>query len=525
MPKTTSEEKWKPSKNPWLVTGAVMIAAFIAILDSTIANVAMPHMAGSFSSSNEEALWILTSYLVASGIILPSVNWFSKIFGRKKFFMGCIAVFTISSVLCGFANSLENMIFARILQGLGGGALMPLSQSILLESFPKKKRGLAMSVFGVGVLFAPIIGPLVGGWITDSFSWHWIFFINLPFGILAFICSEMFIEDPPYAQKQGLQKIDYMGFGFLITWLVTLQVVLDKGQNADWFSAPWICWAAAASALSMIGFFVSQLKNKHSIVDLSVFKDKNYALGTLLLFIIMGAMYASMAIMPIFLQNLLGYSAFLSGYAVMPRGLGCIISIIITGAISHKVNPKILIVTGLALLGSSTIMFGFLNLNINIMNIVLPNLLCGIAMGLCMIPLTTLSVNTLTNSQMTNATGLQSLIKEIGGAIGTSIVATLLSRYAQIHQFSMVKNLDPLNPAFTDKLNAMQSMFGQYVHSSVAEQQANYLMYAELLKQSSLWAFMDAFRIFGLITLMFIPLVFLLDKHTHDDSENMPAMH
>lgn len=520
------EKKWKPTKNPWLVTSAVMIATFISVLDSTVANVALPHMAGSFSASNEESMWILTSYLIASGIILPSVAWFSKIFGRKSFFMGCIVVFTTASVLCGLATSLDQMVLARILQGLGGGALMPISQAILLESFPKEKRGLAMSVFAIGILVAPIIGPMIGGWITDSFTWNWIFFINIPFGVAGLIGAQMFIEDPPYAKKQGLQKMDYLGFGFLITWLVTQQIVLDKGQNADWFNSSWVCTLTFISVLSAIGFFVSQVKNKDSIVDVSILKDKNYGVGTILLVIFMGILYASMAIMPLFLQNLLGYSAFLSGYAVMPRGVGCVIAIVVTALFSNKVDDKVLIVAGLCALGLSSLMFGFLNLNISILNIVLPNLVCGFAMGLCMIPLTTLSVATLSNAQMTNATGLQSLLKETGGAIGTSIVATMLARYGQMHQFGMVKHLNNLNPVFAYKVGATKAMLSQYMHVSVADYKANYLMYAELLKQANLWAFMDAFRVFGLIALGAIPLVFLMKKNSgSQDGEERIVMH
>lgn len=506
------EGDWQPSHNPWLVTVAIMIGTFISVLDSTVANVALPHMAGSFSATNEEAMWILTSYLIASGIILPSVAWFSKVFGRKSFYIGCIILFTVSSVLCGLSKSLDQMLLARILQGLGGGALMPISQAILLETFPKEKRGLAMSVFGLGVIVAPIVGPLIGGWITDSFAWQWIFFINLPFGIFAIILSNLYIEDPPYARKQGLQKIDYIGFSFLILWLTTQQTILDKGQNADWFSSNFICTLTGITIFSVIGFFISQIKNKESIVDLSVFKDRNFALGTIVMLIVMGVLYASMAIMPLFLQSLLGYSAFLSGYAVMPRGVGCVIAIVITGILSGKVDDRIFIILGLVALGVSSIMFGFLNLNISIINIIIPNLICGLAMGLSMVALTTVSINTLENSQMTNAAGIQSLLKETGGAIGTSIVGTLLSRFSQIHQFNMVGNLHILNPVFAQKMSAYTAAFAQNMHITEAQLKANFLMYSQLLQQSTLWSYMDAFRLFGLVALLIIPIVFLIKK-------------
>lgn len=518
-------EEWLPTKNPWLVTMAVMIATFIFVLDSTIANVALPHMAGSFGSSNEESMWILTSYLIASGIILPSVGWFSKVFGRKKFFITCIIIFTTASVLCGLATSLNMMILSRVIQGLGGGALLPISQAILLESFPKQKRGMAMSIFALGVVVAPIIGPLLGGWITDNLSWNWIFFINLPFGIIAAVCSKMFIEDPPYAQKQGLQKIDFLGFTFLIIWLVCLQIVLDKGQNADWFQATWICWLFAISMFAMIIFVYTQLKNNDSIIDLSVFKDRNFTFGTCTLVLIMAVMYGSIAIMPLFLQKLLGYTAFLSGYALMPRGVGSVVSVIACGVFATKVDERVFVSLGLGLLGIAGLMFGMLCLDISMINIVSSNFVYGLGLGLTFVPMTTLSMTTLSNSQMTNATGIQSLLKNIGGAVGISAVTTLLSRSSQAHQFSMVGYLNPINPVFIQKLSSTKLMLAHYMNINVAEQKANYLLYGELLKQSSLWAFMDAFRILGIIAFLVIPIIWCMKRPAKTKKNDMSVMH
>jgi len=522
MSTETNIEEWHPPENPWPATLAVMLATFIFVLDSTIANVALPHMAGSFSSSNEEAMWILTSYMIASGIILPSVGWFSGVFGRKKFFISCVIVFTVASFLCGLATSLDQMILARILQGLGGGAIIPIAQSILLENFPIEKRRMAMSVFGIGIIIAPIIGPVLGGWITDNYSWHWIFYINVPLGFLAAALSNMFVEDPPFARKKAGQKIDFLGFGFLILWLVCLQTVLDKGQNNDWFNAPWICWTFAISMFSMVAFVISQLVNNKSILDLRVFKDKNFAFGTCLLVLVMAVLYSSIAIMPLFLQNLLRYSAFLSGYSMMPRGVGSVTAIAIAGFIAQKIDDRLLIGIGLALMGTSCMMFGGSNLQISMINIIIPNFIFGCGMGFCMISLTTISVATLTSDKMTNATGIQALLKNIGGAIGMSVVATMLSRLAQAHQMSMVGYLNPLNPVFKYKVAAMTAALSKYSHVSLAGQKANYLMYVDLLKQSSLWAFMDAFRIFGLICFLIIPLLLFMKPHTSSpDEENM----
>lgn len=524
---TEKEEEWKFPKNPWPATIAVMIATFMFVLDSTIANVALPHMAGSFCASNEETLWVLTSYMVASGIILPSVAWFSGVFGRKTFFINCVILFTVASFLCGLAESLDQMILARILQGLGGGAIIPIAQSILLENFPLEKRRMAMSVFGIGIIIAPIVGPVLGGWITDNYNWHWIFYINVPIGFLAAVLANMFVEDPPYARKKEGQKIDFLGFSFLIIWLVCLQIALDKGQNADWFNSPWICWLFAISMFSMIAFIISQLVNNKSILDLRVFKDKNFSFGTVLLILVTAVLYSSIAIMPLFLQNLLRYSAFLSGLSMMPRGVGSVIGLIITGIFAKKIEDRFLIAIGLSLLGLASLMFGCLNLQISMINIIIPNFIFGLGMSCCMIAISTISVVTLKSEQMTNATGIQALLKNIGGAVGMSIVATMLSRFGQMHQFSMVGSLNPLNPVFQHKVQVMTAALSKYSAVSIASQKANYIMYVDLLKQSNLWGFMDAFRVFGLICFLIIPLLLFMKPHVAVQGEetDMSSMH
>ena len=325
-------------RNPWITAIPLMLAMFIYVLDGTIANVALPHMAGTFSATRDESLWILTSYMIAGGIVIPTVGWFSKLMGRKNFFMFSLFLFSFASMLCGMARNIEFMIFARILQGFGGGGILPLGQAILLEGFPKEKRGLAMSVFGLGVIVAPIIGPVLGGWITDNWSWPWIFYINIPFGCLAVLLSKKLLYDPPYARRQKGVKIDTIGFITLSLWLITLQVVLDKGNNADWFNATWICWTFGFSVVFCIAFFISQLLNKDSLVDLAVFKDKNYSAGTIIQIVMQGVLYASLAILPQFLQNMLGYTAFLSGATMMPRGFGALAAIGLCSFLADRIS-------------------------------------------------------------------------------------------------------------------------------------------------------------------------------------------
>src|SRR5207237_10871947 len=274
---------WTPSFNPWLIAAAVMLATFMEVLDTSVANVALPHIAGNLSATPEEATWGLTSYLVSNAIILPATNWLSRYFGRKRFLIVCILIFTLSSALCGAATSLGMLIVARILQGAGGGALQPIAQSVLLESFPPEKRGSAMAVFGMGIVVAPIIGPTLGGWITDNYSWRWIFYINVPIGIIAVLMANTFIEDPPYIKNQRPGRIDYVGFGLMAVGLSTLQLVLDKGQEEDWFSSSLILWATVFAALALVAFVVWELRSGEPIVNLRILKNRNFAVGTLLI--------------------------------------------------------------------------------------------------------------------------------------------------------------------------------------------------------------------------------------------------
>lgn len=511
MPQTTIEE-WKPKINPWIMIIPVMLAVFIYVLDGTIGNVALPHMAGSFSATRDESMWILTSYLIAAGIVIPAVDFFSKLCGRKNFFIISILMFTIASMLCGIAKNIEFMIFARILQGFGGGGILPISQAIIIESFTKEQRGAAMSVFGMGVILAPIIGPVLGGWITDNWTWPWIFYINVPFGCIAALLSKKLIEDPPYAKRQHNVKIDGKGFFYLTIWLVTLQTVLDKGNNADWFNATWICWTFGVSVVACILFFHSQLTNKDSLVDLSVFKDRNFSAGTIIQVVIQAVLYASLAILPQFLQSMMGYTAFLSGATMMPRGFGSMLSMLITGTLSNKIDNRLFVMLGLALIGGSSLVFGSLNLQISNMNIAIPNFFMGMGMGLSMIPIMNLSVDTLKNEQMTNATGIQNLLKNIGSAIGTSLVATMLTRFAQAHQYMLVGKMSELNPVFIERVQTTAGALSAYTEHSVAQYMAQYSYYGQLIKQSTLWAFIDSFRIFGVLCLAVIPLLLLMKK-------------
>ena len=405
------------------------------------------------------------------------------------------------------------IVCARALQGLGGGGLLPIAQAVLLESFPKEQRGKSMAVFGLVIVVAPILGPVIGGWITDNFDWTWVFLINLPIGLMTAYLAYELLEEPPYAQKQkGDVPIDGKGFLFLTLWLVTLQVTLDKGNNQDWFNSPFIVRMAIISVISMILFFWSQLTNKKSLLDLSVFKDSNFTAGTVIQCVIQAVLLASVALLPQFLQMLMGYSAFLSGLSIMPRGIGACTSMMLCGILTQKVDNRILAAFGLLLVGLASFFLGNLNLQIASVNIAIPNFIFGFGMSFAFIPLVSLSVITLKNSQMTNASGLQNLLKNIAGAIGTSVAGTFVSRFSQIHQHYMVDNLSTLNPVFQAKMSALTGAFSNMTNEVVAQMMAQYSMYGDMVKQATLWGYMETFRIYAAATFIIIPMILFIRK-------------
>ena len=515
----TTEEEWKPSVNPWLMILPVMLATFMYALDETVANVALPHIAGTYSVSSQESIWVLTSYLMASSIVIPMIDFFCKFLGRKNYFMLSVFIFTVASFMCGISNSIGMIVVSRALQGFGGGCLIPMAQAVCMESFTGEGRNKAMAVFGLVVIVAPILGPVMGGWITENWAWPWIFFINVPFGLIAISFAKKFLEDPPYAKRQKNVQLDKMGFLWLCIWLVPLQVVFDKGNEADWFNAPWICWLTVIALIGGVLFFVSQIRHKNPLVKLDVFKDSNYLCGTGMLIMINAVLLASLAILPQMLQYMLGYDAFLSGLAIMPRGLGAFMALLAFGGLGSRLSYKTYGIIGLLCLGIGGWMLGMLNLEINPMNIAIPNFIFGIGLILTMMPITTLSCITLKNSQMTNASGLQNLLKTIGGAIGTSLVATMISRFSQIHHNQLVKNLSETNNLFIERLNTYA---GSFIHlagdSFNAAQMAGKMLYNQLIQQSTLCAYMTTFKVFAAGCFILLPFMFLLkgEKRTNN---------
>jgi MFS transporter, DHA2 family, multidrug resistance protein len=492
-PASNPAVEWRPRANPWLIALAVMLATFMVILDTSIAVVALPYIAGNLGATQDESTWVLTSYLVANAIVLPASTWLSSFLGRKRFLIGCTIIFTVASLLCGLATSMSLLVMARVLQGLGGGAMQPLSQAILLESFPPAKRGAATALFGIAIVVAPILGPTLGGWLTDNWSWRWTFYINLPVGVLAFFLMSWLVEDPPYIRDKRPGRIDGIGLALVALFLGTLQIMLDKGQDADWFSAIWLRWFAVISALSLIGFITRELWTDHPVVDLRVFKNRNFAVSCGLFGLFGMMLYALITIQPLFLQSLLGYTAFDAGLSVSPRGFGAFAALFFVGTLVGRVDSRLLAGFGFAVMGLSSFLLCRLSLQMAMISIVPANILAGFATGCMFVPLTTLSVGTLRNEQIGNAIALQNLIRNIGGSIGLSLVSTLQERFSQVHQSMMVAQLSPLNPQYQEKIGQLQNVFEQRFSPADALARARGLLYHTLLQQSDYWAFIDLF--------------------------------
>src|SRR5579864_5629736 len=371
----------RPTFSPWMIAISVMLATFMEVLDTSIASVALPYIAGSLSATNDEATWVLTSYLVANAVILPASGWFALRYGRKRFLISCIVIFTIASFACGSATSLGLILIARAVQGAGGGALQPLSQAILLETFPPQKRGMAMAVFALGVVVAPVLGPTLGGWLTDAYSWRWAFYINIPVGIFAVFMISRYVEDPPYIKEAKAGKLDGIGLGLLAVWLGALQIILDKGQEDDWFGATWIRWAFAILIVSFVLFLIRQFRHKQPLVDLRVFRHRNFTLGCLLIGLFGAAIYGLVTLLPLFYQELMGYTALEAGLAVSPRGVGAIIAMPIIGYLTAKIDNRLLIAFGFGLFGISALLFGRVNLSIGQWSFIWAILISGFGSG------------------------------------------------------------------------------------------------------------------------------------------------
>lgn len=498
--------------NPWLIAATVMLATFMEVLDTSVANVSLPHIAGSLSAGVDESTWVLTSYLVSNAIVLPLTGWLSNVFGRKQFYMTCVAVFTISSFFCGLAPSLPMLVFFRVIQGAGGGGLQPISQAILVDSFPREKQGMAMAVYGMGVVVAPTIGPTLGGWITDSFTWRWIFFINIPVGILSILMTTMLIKNPPYMKKLRL-RIDYIGIAFLSVGLGFLQVVLDKGQRDDWFGSHFIVWASIIGAVGLVGAVIWELLQKEPVVDLHLLKERNFAVAVFTMYILGFVLYGTTVLLPILMQTLMGYSAMQSGLVLLPGGAIMIAILPIVGFLLGKFEARWLVVVGLAITASGLFMMAHFDLQMGIWTPVTVWIVSRVGVAFLFVPINVIAFYFVAPKKTNDATGLINLARNIGGSMGISFVTTLLDRGAQKHQAILSGHVTSLTPGFQAQMHALaQHLIAAGSSPIEALHQAERLFYGVIQQQAMMLSFIDDFRIMGYICLAMIPVMLILKR-------------
>jgi len=503
--------EWRPSHNPWLVTISVLLATFMEVLDTSIANVALPHIAGNLSATVDESAWVLTSYLVSNAIILIAAGWMSSIFGRKRYLAFSVVLFTAASALCGMAQSLPQLVLARILQGLGGGGLQPLCQAVLLESFPIEERGVAMAAYGMGIVVAPIIGPTLGGWITDAYSWRWLFYINIPIGMVGLFMQQMFLEDPPYLKRVVGSRLDFVGFGLMALGVGLLQIVLDKGQELDWFGSVWIRWGALGSVVFLALFVAWELRQKHPVANLRLLTNRNFGLGTAFIAVLGAVLYGTTALLPMLMQTLMGYPALQCGLAMTPRGLGSFVSMIVVGRITKLVDNRFLLMLGFCGIAGTMWLLSGLNLDVAPRNISWPLVLNGFSMGFVFVPLTTLTMATLRQDEIYQATSIYSLLRNIGASVGIASLVAMNLRHAQMHQVTLVSHLTPTSPLFQERLSGITANLSG-LGVPAAAQAAYAMVYGTVLRQAMLLSFMDVFRILVFICLVCVPLAFVFQR-------------
>lgn len=499
--------------SPFIIALSVMLGTFMEVLDTTVANVALPHIAGALSAGIDESTWILTSYLVSNAIILPVSGWFSSLIGRKKFLLICIFLFVVSSALCGFAPSLPMLVFFRVLQGLGGGALQPVSQAILFDAFPREKQGMGMAIYGMGVVFAPIIGPTLGGWITDNFSWRWIFFINIPIGVLSLFLVQTFVEDPPHFKKSLFKNIDYIGLGLLATGMGALQIILDKGEREEWFDSSWIITLSFVTVFALLFFLIWELKNKNPVLQLRLFKDRNLTSGVLLMFVLGFVLYSSLALLPIYVQTLMGYSAMQSGLVLTPGGISVLLMMPFVGRFVGIIDSRLMVTLGLFITATSLFQMSHFNLNADFWTITWPRIIQGFGLAFLFIPINVASLSYLPKDQIGNGTGMMNLMRNLGGSFGIAFVTTLLARRSQYHQMTLGSHITAYDPVTQARSQDMISLLiSNGLDAVTAKSMAMAQLYGQLLKQANMNAFVDTFRVVGILCVLVLPIILLMKK-------------
>lgn len=503
-------------KSPlWIISLAILLPASFSCLATSATNVAIPHIAGYFGSTIDEANWVITSYMIANACLILMTGWLENLMGRKLFLKVFITIFTVGSLLCALAPNLNFMVLGRLIQGIGGGPMSPIAQSILLAAFPQEKRSIAMSLFGFAVMVFAILGPTFGGFIVDNSDWQWIYLINIPVGIISIALVHAHINELEFRTK--IEKIDYPGMASLVIWLLSMQIVLDKGQQYNWFDSSWICWLSGLSAVSLVFFIVWELEYKNPIVNLRIFKDKNFFVGTILAASVNTILFSTIVLIPQYLQNMIGYTAMLSGMALAPRIWSSAVMIILINPLMKLFDNRILIATGFFFLGFSVLLYTNMNLSVPFEYVAIPNLLLGIGVILIFVPVSTLVLGTLPKSELSNGASLHNLCKIVCTAAVASIANTLVARHTQMHQVFLVKNLSNFSLVFQHKMAALIHTFSSSVSNSAAHIKANAYLYKSLVTQSKLMAYVDVFAIFALLAFILIPVAFILQTKQNNE--------
>jgi DHA2 family multidrug resistance protein len=514
---TLDQDVWRPRYNPWLIAVVVALAAFMEVLDTSIANVALPYMAGNLGASNDQSTWVLTSYLVSNAIILPMTGWLAGTLGRKRFFMLCLSIFTVSSLLCGFAPSLGFLLLFRVMQGAGGGGLQPMAQAILADTFPPEKRGLAFAAYGITAIMAPTIGPTLGGWITFNYSWRWIFFINLPVGVIAWFLVRRFVEDPPYLQRlrNAKVKLDYVGIALLTVGVGALQILLDKGQEDDWFGSRFITTLVVVSAVCLISLVVWEWFERAPIIDVRMFKNFNFASASLMLFMLGILLFSSLVLMPQFLQTLLGYTSELAGLALSAGGLVLLIETPITGQLTTKVQARRLIAFGwLALSVAMFYSTKRIDLQMSFNAAVWLRVAQVVGLGFLFVPITLVAYIGIPAEKNNSVAGIANFMRNMGSSVGTSLVTTVIARRAQFHQLRLVEKARIDNPNFANAAHGLSRHFvtgGLGRHDAIGTAYAR--IYQSLVAQAGTLAYVDTFMVLSIAAGIMFFLSFMLKRN------------
>jgi len=510
-------QPWQPKFNPWLIGVVVAVAAFMEVLDTSIANVALPYIGGNLGASTDQSTWVLTSYLVSNAVVLPISGWLSSVLGRKRFFMTCLAIFTVTSLLCGLAPSLGAIIIFRIMQGAGGGGLQPMAQAILADSFPPDKRALAFALYSVTVIVAPTIGPTLGGWITDNYTWRWIFFINLPVGILALFLVYRLIEDPPWAKsvKGALGRIDYVGMSLLVLGVGALQIMLDKGQEDDWFGSHFITTLAVLAVVGLVSLVIWEWFYKHPVIDVRLYKSFNFLQANFTIFTLGVMLFASLVMMPLFLQSLLGYSAESAGLVLSGGGLLLLFMMPVIGFLSSKIQARYLIAFGwLALSAAMFYSSRRLDLDISFRSAAFLRVAQVFGLGFLFVPINLASYVGMPPERSSSVAGLVNFMRNIGSSVGTSMVTTLIARRAQVHQVYLVANITRGQRSLANAAAALTNRaFASGVGPNTAVNKSYALIYRTVIGQATTLAYLDTFLILSIISAIMFALSFTLKKN------------